>query len=108
KPGDSVRVLMTGWDDDGNAVLSYQKARAAAAAKMIEEAHARKVPVRGTIKRVVKGGVLVDVGMDCFMPASQVDLFRAGELESLAGHEVEAGLSDHGAGRGGAVFAGRQ
>lgn len=108
KPGDSVRVLLTGWSGQGVPELSYAKARAAAAAKMLEEALEAKVPVRGTISRVIKGGVLVDVGMPAFMPASHVDLFRINDLDSMIGREIEAYVIEFNEKRGRAVLSRRQ
>lgn len=88
--GDSVRVLVTGWDEDGNPELSFRQARSAEAFDMLEEAEERGVPVRGTVNRVVTGGVMVDVGIPAFMPASQVDVLRVRDLSTLVGQEIEA------------------
>lgn len=107
KPGDQVRVLLAGYDQ-GVAQLSYDKARAAIAEKMIEEAHDAGRPVRGVISRVVKGGVLVDVGMPAFMPASQVDLYRVGDMEAFVGREVEAYVIDYDPSRKRAVLSRRR
>lgn len=95
KVGDTVRVLLQGWDEDGVPVLSHKKARGAAAAVMLEEAAKAQVPVRGIVSRVVNGGVLVDVGMPAFLPASHIDLFRVGDLNTLVGQEIEAYVMDY-------------
>lgn len=94
KPGDSVRLQMTGYDDDGTPEFSYKKARQADALAMLAQAAKAKVPVRGTISRVVNGGVIVDVGFPAFMPGSQVDIRRVNELDSLLGQEIEAYVLD--------------
>jgi small subunit ribosomal protein S1 len=108
KPGDSIRVLLTGYTRDGVAQLSYYKARAAAAGKMLEEAHKAHKPVTGTICEVIRGGVLVDVGLRAFMPGSQVELFRAGDLSAYVGKEIEAYVIEYDEKRERAVLSRRQ
>lgn len=88
--GDSIRVLLTGWTEDGEPELSYRQARSAVALRMLEEAFEHQVPVRGKVARVVNAGLIVDVGIPAFMPASQIDLFRVADLNALIGQEVEA------------------
>ncbi|MDK2972773.1 MAG: small subunit ribosomal protein [Candidatus Sumerlaeota bacterium] len=107
-PGDGVRLVLLGTNGDGSAKLSYTKARAAEAGKMLQEAAARKVPVRGTISRVIKGGVLVDVGMPAFMPASQVDVMRIADFEPLVGQDIEAYVLEYDEQKGRAVLSRRQ
>lgn len=106
--GDRVRILMTGWDEDGNPEMSYRKARAAQAERMVAEAWEKKVPVRGIIAEAVKGGVVVDIGMRAFMPGSHVDVFRAGDLTAMVGQEVEAYILDYDADRKRVVLSRRQ
>ena len=48
------------------------------------------MPIRGTVSAVVKGGVMVDIGLEAFMPASQIDLFKIPDLNKLQGQEIEA------------------
>jgi len=78
-------VLLGGWTEDGEAELSYKQARGAEAELMLMEAMERQVPVRGRVSRVVNGGVIVDVGIPAFLPASQLDLFRVKDLNCSAG-----------------------
>lgn len=108
KPGDSIRVLLVGWDEEGEPQLSFKKARAAEAGRMLEEAFQAHVPVRGVISRALATGVLVDVGIPAFMPASQIDLFRVGDLNALVGQEVEAYVLEFEARKGRAVLSRRQ
>lgn len=107
KAGDGVRCVITGYRG-GSARLSYREAREASARKMLEETAGKRVPVRGSIKRSVKGGLVVDVGMDAFMPASQADVYRVGDLESLVGMEIEAFVIEFDPRRGRAVLSRRQ
>lgn len=90
KPGDAVRLQMTGHDDDGVPQFSYRKALQVEAVEVLSRAAAAKMPVRGIVTRVVNSGVIVDVGVPAFMPASQVDVRRVEDLSSLLGQTVEA------------------
>ncbi|MEQ8821260.1 MAG: S1 RNA-binding domain-containing protein [Sumerlaeia bacterium] len=108
KAGDQVRVMLLGYDDEGNAILSHRKARIEEAKGALSEAAERRLPVRGRITRVVKGGVIVDCGMDCFMPASQVDTMRVENLDSLVGQEIEAYVLEYDESRGRALVSRRQ
>lgn len=107
KPGDTVRLQMVGHDDDGTPQFSYRKARQAEALNMLAQAAKSKIPVRGTVTRVVNSGLIVDVGTQAFMPASQIDVRRVNELESMLGQTVEAYVLDFDEGQGRAVISRR-
>jgi len=95
KPGDSVRLQMTGYDDDGSPEFSYKKAQQAESLNMLAQAAKAKVPVQGTVSRVVNSGVIVDIGgVPAFMPASQIDVRRINDLGTLLGQPVEAYVLD--------------
>lgn len=108
KPGDTIRALVTGWDDDGNPELSYRKARSVEAAAMLEQAAEHKVPVRGIVKRAAASGLIVDVGIPAFMPASHIDLFRVPDLNAYVGQELEALVIEYDASKKRAVLSRRQ
>lgn len=90
KPGDSVTVAMVGRDEDGNPKFSYKKAKQEEAVKMLGQAAKAGVPVRGVVSKVVNSGVIVDVGLPAFLPASQADVQRIADLNSLLGQHIEA------------------
>ncbi len=94
KPGDTVRLQMTGYDDESTPQFSYRKARQAEAVGMLAQAAKARVPVRGTITRILNTGVIVDVGVPAFMPASQADVRRVNDLNSLLGQTIEAYVLD--------------
>ncbi|PKO18847.1 hypothetical protein CVU37_05595 [candidate division BRC1 bacterium HGW-BRC1-1] len=106
--GDSVRVLLAGWTDDGEPEMSYKKARAAGAGTMLREAHDAGVPVRGIVTKAVSGGVIVDVGMPAFMPGSQADVVRLPDLSVLIGREIEAYVLEYDEGRNRALLSRRK
>ncbi len=88
--GDEIPVLQTVGGKEGGSRLSHRRARQRLAHDAIRQAHDEGLPVRGVVTRVVKGGAMVDVGLDAFMPASQVDLFKVPDLKSFLGQEIEA------------------
>lgn len=106
--GDRIAVLQMGRNDDGSPRVSHKQARARQAKKNVADAFENKVPLRGTITQVVKGGVMVDVGLDAFMPASQVDLFKVPNLNDLVGQEIEALVLEFDQRRNRAVLTRRQ
>lgn len=90
KPGDTVPVAMVGRDEDGNPKFSYKKAKQEEAVQMLGQAAKSGVPVRGTVTKVVNSGVIVDVGLPAFLPASLADVQRIPDLNVLLGQNIEA------------------
>lgn len=89
--GDRVPAALLARDDPRRrVVLSHAWARKQQAWDRIEEARASGTPVRGVATKVVKGGVLVDVGLRGFLPASLVSDVPGTDPASLVGTEVEA------------------
>jgi len=90
--GDVIKVVQVGRESDGTPRLSHREARGREAEGAVREAHEKGVPLRGRVVQTVKGGVMVDVGLMAFMPASQVDLFKIPDLSKLVGEEIEASV----------------
>ncbi len=89
--GDVVEVMVLEKEDkDGRLVLSKKRAQYERAWVEVEEAFRTGRSVRGTVIEVVKGGIIVDIGLRGFMPASLVDVKRVRDLSSLVGKEIEA------------------
>ncbi len=85
--GSEVEVLLESLeDDDGVVVLSKKKADFLRVWEKIREAHDADHPVKGTLVRKIKGGVTVDLmGVDAFLPGSQIALRRVPNIEDLIG-----------------------
>ena len=85
--GEEVEVLLESLeDDDGIVVLSKKKADFLRVWEKIREAHEADRPVKGTLVRKIKGGVTVDImGVDAFLPGSQIALRRVPNIEDLLG-----------------------
>ena len=81
-------LVMQKEDADGRLILSKKRARFEKAWKRIEEAHESGVPVQGTVIEVVKGGLILDLGVRGFLPASLVDIRRVQDLDEYLGQEL--------------------
>ena len=87
EPGYEVEVLLESLeDDDGVVVLSKKKADFLRVWEKIREAHESESPIEGTLVRKIKGGMTVDLmGVDAFLPGSQIALRRVPNIEDLVG-----------------------
>lgn len=91
KVGDEIEaVVISNRDDEGKILLSKRKADAEKAWEVLQEAMENKTPVEGTVYEVVKGGLLVDVGLQAFLPASLVDLGYVENLNKYVGETIKA------------------
>lgn len=89
--GEKVEALvLTLEDKEGRLVLSKKRAQYEKAWGEIEKKKESDGFVRGTIIEVVKGGLIVDIGLRGFLPASLVELRRVRDLQPYIGQTVEA------------------
>jgi small subunit ribosomal protein S1 len=87
--GDQVDVLVEEVEnEDGQLVLSKEKAERLKVWDEISKAYDDEEPVEGTIVARVKGGLSVDIGVKAFLPGSQVDLRPVRNLEALLGEKA--------------------
>jgi small subunit ribosomal protein S1 len=77
-------------DKDGRLILSKKRAQYERAWGDIEKVKNANGVVRGTVIEVVKGGLIVDIGLRGFLPASLVELRRVRELQPYVGRTIEA------------------
>ncbi len=76
-------------DKDGRLILSKKRAQYERAWGTIEEIKERDGIVKGPVIEVVKGGLILDIGLRGFLPASLVDLRRVRDLQPYVGKEIE-------------------
>jgi small subunit ribosomal protein S1 len=90
QPGDEVEVLLEDMEDESSEVrLSRRKAhRMRAWENVIAKYHEGDV-VEGLVSRKIKGGLLVDIGVNVFLPASQVDIRRPADIQEFVGETVK-------------------
>lgn len=91
EPGHEVEVFLESLeDDDGVVVLSKKKADFLRVWELIRDAYDNDRPVKGLLSRKIKGGVTVDImGVDAFLPGSQIALRRVPNIEDLIGETYE-------------------
>ena len=89
--GEKVEALvLTKEDKEGRLVLSKKRAQYERAWGTIEEKKERDEVVEGPVIEVVKGGLIVDIGLRGFLPASLVELRRVRDLQPYVGTVVQA------------------
>ena len=89
--GEPVEALViTKEDKEGRLVLSKKRAQYERAWGQIEELKEADGVVKGSVIEVVKGGLIVDIGLRGFLPASLVELRRVRDLQPYVGKELEA------------------
>jgi small subunit ribosomal protein S1 len=88
--GEEVDALvLTKEDQEGRLILSKKRARFEKAWRKIEQAAETGEPVTGTVIEVVKGGLILDLGVRGFLPASLVDIRRVQNLDEFMGQQLE-------------------
>src|SRR5882672_3751918 len=88
--GEEVDALvLTKEDQDGRLIMSKKRARFEKAWRRIEAAAESGEPVIGTVIEVVKGGLIVDLGVRGFLPASLVDIRRVPNLDEYLGQTIQ-------------------
>ncbi len=91
KPGDKIEVLLEGLEaDQGNIQLSKRKADRIRGWENIISTSNEGDVVTGKVMRKIKGGLLVDIGVPVFLPASQVDVRRPGDIGEFIGKDIRA------------------
>jgi small subunit ribosomal protein S1 len=88
--GEEVDALvLTKEDQDGRLIMSKKRARFEKAWRRIEAAAESGAPVEGTVIEVVKGGLIIDLGVRGFLPASLVDIRRVANLDEYMATKIE-------------------
>ena len=91
KVGDAVEALVLQKEDkEGRLILSKKRAQYERAWGTIEKIKEEDGVVTGTVIEVVKGGLILDIGLRGFLPASLVEMRRVRDLQPYVGKEIEA------------------
>jgi small subunit ribosomal protein S1 len=90
-PGDEIEVFLEKLEDqEGAVVLSKKKADFMRVWEKIRHAYENDEPVQGSLVKKIKGGVVVDLmGVDAFLPGSQIALRRVPNIDELLGQSYE-------------------
>jgi small subunit ribosomal protein S1 len=90
KIGDELEALiLTKEDKEGRLILSKKRAQYERAWGRIEQIMQEGKTITGPVIEVVKGGLILDIGLRGFLPASLVDLRRVRDLHPFVGQELE-------------------
>lgn len=91
KIGDDIEVLVERPEDEnGQLVLSYKKAMAERAWETIVDAYENDKILQGYVRGRTKGGMIVDLlGLDSFMPGSQIDIKPIKDYDAFVGQEMD-------------------
>ncbi len=87
--GDEVEVLLESVEDeDGLVALSKRKADRQRGWERVVATHNEGDEITGKVTRKIKGGLLVDIGVPVFLPASQIGIRRTGDISEYIGQEM--------------------
>ncbi len=89
QPGNEIEVLIEEVDSGGLILLSKRKADRIRGWERIVSTKKEGDVVKGTVIRRIKGGLLVDISVPVFLPASQVDIRKPGDISRLIGQQVD-------------------
>jgi small subunit ribosomal protein S1 len=93
KIGDQIQVLLESVEDESGAiVLSYRKAKRQKEWEDVISKHKEGDVVSGAVTRKIKGGLLVNIGVNVFLPASQVDVRRPPDIGDYIGRTIECSI----------------
>jgi small subunit ribosomal protein S1 len=91
KTGEQIEALVLQKEDkEGRLILSKKRAQYERAWGTIERIKEEDGVVTGTVIEVVKGGLILDIGLRGFLPASLVEMRRVRDLQPYVGREIEA------------------
>lgn len=110
KAGDSIEVMLDELESpEGTVVLSYEKAKALKAWQTIMSLYEENKPVEGLVTHKVKGGLNVDiVGVQAFLPGSQIDLQRITDFDHFVGQVITANILKINQKRGNVIISRRK
>src|SRR5262245_33314103 len=88
--GDEIQVLLDAVEDESGAiVLSFRKAKRQAEWEAVIAKHKENDVVSGLVTRKIKGGLRVTIGVNVFLPASQVYIRRPPNIADYIGKTIE-------------------
>ncbi len=87
--GKEIEVLLEEVDAENGLVLSKRKADRIRGWERITTTKKEGDVVKGMVSRRIKGGLLIDIGVPVFLPASQVDIRKPGDISRFIGQEIE-------------------
>ena len=87
--GQVVEGIVINKTDEGQYILSLKQGETEAIWNDMQNRFELSIPVIGKVTKVVKGGLMVDIGLKAFLPGSLVDVNRVTDFTPYVGHEAE-------------------
>src|SRR6187397_594552 len=107
--GDHIEALVLQKEDkEGRLILSKKRAQYERAWGTIEKIKDEDGVVRGSVIEVVKGGLILDIGLRGFLPASLVEMRRVRDLQPYVGRQLDAKIIELDKNRNNVVLSRRQ
>lgn len=107
--GQELDVLLDELENqEGNVILSYEKAKELKAWQRITQLFEEGKPVEGIVTHTVKGGLSVDIGLPAFLPGSQVDIQRVLDFNQYLGQKITADIIKLNKKRGNVIISRRK
>lgn len=107
--GQDLDVLLDELENqEGNVILSYEKAKELKAWQRITQLFEEGKPVEGIVTHTVKGGLSVDIGLPAFLPGSQVDVQRVTDFNQYIGQKITADIIKLNKKRGNVIISRRK
>lgn len=88
--GQVLEASIVHIDPEGTYTLSLKEGKVKKLWDMYQNKYEISEPVTGKIKKVVKGGLIVDIGVQAFLPGSLIELQRVDDISGYIGQEIEA------------------
>lgn len=107
--GNAIEVILDQLESlDGTVVLSYEKAKTMRTWNKITKLFEENKPVQGVVTHRVKGGLNVDIGINAFLPGSQVDVQRVADFDQYVGQTITADIIKLNKKRGNVILSRRK
>lgn len=108
QPGNEVEVFLEEAEDArGNLILSREKAKKLQAWDDLNAAYQSGTALKGRVLSRIKGGLMVDIGVQAFLPGSQIDLRPVRDLDRFLGQDIDVKIIKMNSGRGNIVLSRR-
>jgi small subunit ribosomal protein S1 len=107
QPGQMIEVQRLGQEKEGYELLSHLRAHRRRVWDNIEKCYRAHQPLEGKVVERIKGGLVVDVGVRAFLPASQVDLRPTHDLDEWKDQEITCAVLKMNRKRGNVVVSRR-
>ena len=87
--GQAVEAVVINKTEEGQYILSLKQNEVEAIWNDLQNRFEISIPVTGKVVKIVKGGLIVDIGVKAFLPGSLVDTNRVTDFSGYIGHEAE-------------------